>query len=87
MANIELIDKDRKGPMTSICPHCKRKMVFSIDMFRNDITKIIQSDCPYCKGKIFACILILSNATMPRLLSQLKRVIEAAEGKNNVIKV
>lgn len=87
MPNIELIDKDRKGPPTVICPHCKRTMIFSIDQFKNDITKIVESKCPYCMGKTFTCVLILSNTNMHRLLNQLKTVIAAAKGDSNIIKI
>lgn len=87
MSNIELIDKDRVGLPTVICPHCKRKMIFSIDMFKSDITKIIESKCPYCNGKTFSCILILTNATLQRLLNQIQRVISAAKGESNIIQV
>ena len=84
---IELIDKDRPGPPRAICPHCKKKMIFSIDMFKNDLTKIVESKCPYCRGRLFSCVLILTNTNMPQLLNQLKRVIMAAEGESNIVKV
>lgn len=80
MPNIELIDKDRVGPGTGICPHCKQKMIISLDMFKNNVAKIVESKCPYCKKPIFSCILVLSNATIDRLMNQLKRVIMAAKG-------
>ena len=80
MPNIELIDKDRKGPPTGICPHCKQKMITSLDMFKDNITKIVESPCPYCKGKIFSCVLIMSNVRMDWLLDQIKIVVKTIEG-------
>lgn len=81
MSNIELVGKDRVGPGTGICPHCKRKMIISLDMFRDNVAKVVEDKCPYCRKPIFSCILVLSNATMDRLLNQLKRVIMAAKGE------
>jgi len=87
MPNIELIDKNKKGPPTVICPYCKRKMIFSIDMFKNNITKIVESKCPYCSGKTFTCILILTTTTMQRLMNQINRIISTARGESNIIKM
>ena len=87
MSKIELVDKDRPGPATAICPRCGKKMIFNIDMFKDNITKIVESKCPYCSGKLFSCILILTNTNMPKLLDQLKRVITSAKGENKIIKM
>lgn len=84
MANVNLVDKDKHDPGTAICPHCKRKMIFDISMFRDNITKIVESPCPYCKKTLFTCVLILTNTSMYALTEQLKSVVEAAEGNRKV---
>lgn len=80
MSLINLVDKDQVGPGTAICPRCKRKMIFDVGMFKDNIAKVVESPCPYCKGKLFTCILILTNTNMPALMNQLTRVINAAKG-------
>lgn len=81
MAQINLIGKDKQDPGTAICPRCKRKMIFDVSMFKRDITKVVQTKCPYCKGKLFTCILVLTNTTLPRLMGQLQIMIESVRSK------
>lgn len=85
MAQINLIDKGKHDPGTAICPRCKRKMIFDLGMFKSDITKVVQSKCPYCKGKLFTCVLILTNTSLPALMNQLKNLITAARGDKKII--
>jgi len=79
MANIELIDKDRKGPGTAICPHCRQKMIIDINLFRDNVAKVVQQPCPYCKQQIFSCILVLSQVNIDRLMGQVQLMIDAVQ--------
>jgi len=87
MSNINLVDKDQIGPGTSICPHCKRKMMFNLGMFKNNISKIVESKCPYCGGKIFSCIVLFSNTNLNLLLNNLKGLIGFIKGERSSIKI
>ena len=85
MAHIKLIDKDSNEPGSAICPTCKREMQFDLGMFKDNITKVVQSNCPFCKQTLFTCILVMTNVNMDRLMDQLKRVIVASEGPTSKI--
>jgi len=49
---------ESKAPQ-GMCPHCKKTLLMSLDPFKDDMTRFIQSNCPMCGGQIFTALLVL----------------------------
>ena len=80
MSQITLVDRDDTHPGTMVCPRCRRRMTIDLAMFNNNVAKIVESNCPYCNGKIFSCIIVMANVTLPLLVNQIQRIVSAAGG-------
>lgn len=80
---IRLIENE-KAPR-SVCPHCKKVMFVDVTMFKDDVTKIMESKCPYCHGTIYTGVLILSNTDLRKLAGAIQTVIDALKPANKII--
>lgn len=63
------------------CPMCKDTIVMDLELFKEDITKPIESNCPKCGAKIFTAIMILIHPDLRGLYYSIQMCIEALNPK------
>ncbi len=80
---VELI-KEPNYPR-SMCPHCKKIMKVDITLFKDNASKILQSNCPYCGGTIFSGMLLLSHPELAGLMKCIQIVVETLNPGNKIL--
>jgi predicted RNA-binding Zn-ribbon protein involved in translation (DUF1610 family) len=71
----------------AICPNCKKVLLVDLDLYKRDITKIIESKCPACGGVIYTGLLIVSNNRLDKLGRHIQQIVQltANANKSNII--
>jgi len=74
MSNI-IVGEDKRPKVN--CPMCKDAIVMDMKLFKEDITKPIESNCPKCGTKIYTAIMILIHPDLRGLYHCIQLCTEA----------
>ena len=72
---VDVIGDVKKKPQT-VCPHCKRFILMTLNAWEEDVSRIVEDKCPYCGGVIVAGLLILCDGDIKRLMGQIQAIID-----------
>jgi hypothetical protein len=54
-------------------------------LFKNDVSKIVESNCPKCNGVIFTGLLILTHPTIVGLAHTIQKIIDMIDEDKRLI--
>lgn len=84
MGELITIEREEDKPRLA-CPHCKQHIYVDIDPWKKDMTKVMQDKCPKCHGNIIVGLIMIADVNMPKFLSVIRAIVNAAERATKIL--